>query len=102
MVGTRKIFTTSYSPQTDGCVDRFNDTFCRDLAKLFAHEVYWDKHVAFAVFHYNSSRNEATGISPCLSMFRVEIFEFYACLSLSLRLDEEPHDFARRLAETHT
>lgn len=52
-VGTRKIFTTSYSTQTDGCVERINATLCRDLAKFVTYEVDWDNNVAFAVFRYN-------------------------------------------------
>ena len=100
-VGTKKVFTTPYAPQTDGCVERFNATLCRDLAAFVVHETDWDKHVAFAVFRYNASRNSATGMTPFYAMFGVEAFEWDSCLGLALRLEEEPENVAERLAEAH-
>jgi transposase InsO family protein len=61
-VGTKKFFTNPYAPQTDGMVESFNATPCRDLAKFMTHEEDWDRHLAFAVFRYNASCNEATGV----------------------------------------
>lgn len=36
-VGTKKVFTSYYAPQTDGCGERFNATLCHDLAKFVTH-----------------------------------------------------------------
>jgi transposase InsO family protein len=68
-VRTKKIFTSPYAPQTEGMVDRFNGKLCRDLAKFVTHEEDWDRHLAFAVFRYKASCNEATGLSPFRALF---------------------------------
>jgi transposase InsO family protein len=54
-VATEKNFTSPYAPQTDGMVERFNGTLCRDLEKFVTHEEDWDRYLAFAVFCYNAS-----------------------------------------------
>jgi transposase InsO family protein len=41
-VGTERILTSTYAPQTDGMVVRFNATLFRDLAKFVTHEEDWD------------------------------------------------------------
>jgi hypothetical protein len=82
-------------------VERCKATLCRDLAKFVTHEEDWDRHLAFAVFRYNASCKEATGVSPFRALFGVDPFEFDACLGLELRLENEPHDVAQRLAEVH-
>jgi Tfp pilus assembly protein PilZ len=61
----------------------------------------WDRHLAFAVFRYNASRNDATGTSPYRALFGVDPFEFDACMGLELRLENEPQDVAKRLGEVH-
>jgi hypothetical protein len=98
-VGTKKLFTSPYAPQIDGMVERFNATLCRDLAKFVTHEEDCDRHIAFAVFRYNASCNEATGVSPFPALFDVDSFELDACLGLGLRLEDEPHDVAQLFAE---
>jgi transposase InsO family protein len=54
-VGAEKLFTSPYAPQTDGMVERFNATLCRDLAKFETLEEDWHRHPAFGVFRYNAS-----------------------------------------------
>jgi Integrase core domain len=88
-VGTKKTFTSPYASQTE------------DLAKFVTHEKDWDRHLTFAVFRYNASRNEATGVSPFSALFGVDPFDQVACFGLELRLEDEPHDVAQRLAEVH-
>lgn len=39
---------------------------------------------------------------PIFDMLSGESFEFDSCLGLALRMEEEPHDVARRLVEAHT
>jgi hypothetical protein len=82
-------------------IERFNATLCRDLAKFGTYEEDCDRQLAFAVFRYNASCNGATGVSPFRALFGVDPFEFDACLGLELRLEDEPHDVAQRLAEAH-
>lgn len=81
-----------------GAVQR---NLCKDLSKYVTHEAGCDKHVAFAVFLYKTSRNDSTRMYQFFAMFGVESFEFDACLGLALRMDEEPQDVAERLAEAH-
>jgi hypothetical protein len=100
-VRTKKFFTGPYASQTDGMVERFNETLCRDLAKFVTHEEDWDRHLAFAAFCYNASCNEATGVSPFRALFGVDPFDFYAWLGLKLRLEDEPHGVEQRLAEVY-
>jgi hypothetical protein len=100
-VVTNKFFTSSYAPQTDGMVERFNATLCRDLAKFVTHEEDWNRHLAFTVFCYNASCNEATSVSQFRAIFGVNPFEFDACLGLELYLQDEPHDVAQRLEKVH-
>jgi hypothetical protein len=40
-------------------------------------------------------------VSPFRALFGGDPFEFDACLGLELRLEDEPHDVAQRLAEVH-
>jgi hypothetical protein len=84
-VGTKRVLTSPYASQTDGIVERFNATLCWDLAKFVTHEEDWDRHLAFAVFRFNATSNEATGMSPFRALFDVDPFEFDACLGLELR-----------------
>jgi hypothetical protein len=100
-VETKRKFTSPYVPQTEGMVDRFSATLCRDLAMFVTHEGDWDRHLAFDVFRYNASSNEATGVSPFRAFFGVDPFEVDACLGLEFRLEDEPHDVAQRRAAEH-
>jgi hypothetical protein len=100
-VGTKKIFTSPYALQTDGMMERFNRTLCRDLAKFVTHEEDWDRHLAFAVFRYNASCTEATGVHRFVLYSAWTRLSFFACLGLELRLEDKPHDVAQRLAEVH-
>jgi transposase InsO family protein len=63
-IGTKKIYTSSYHPQTDRCVERFNRTLCTDLSKFILDEEDWDQHVATSNFRYNASVHQATRCSP--------------------------------------
>jgi Integrase core domain len=100
-VGTKKIFTTGYHPQTDGCIERFNRTLCTYLKKFVLDEADWDHHVAMATFRYNSSVHRATKCTPHSAMFGVDVFEFDAGIGLQVRLEDEPEDLAERLAAVH-
>jgi transposase InsO family protein len=101
MVGVKKIFTSPYHPQTDGCVERWNRTLCEDLRKFVLAEDEWDQHVAMSTFRYNTSVHSATGQTPYRGMFGVDAFDFDAGLGLQLRLDEEPTDLPTSLARLH-
>jgi hypothetical protein len=63
-VGTRKIFTSAYHPQTKGFVERYNRTLCTELRRHLMTEEEWDVTLALAQFKYNSTRHAATGMIP--------------------------------------
>jgi Integrase core domain len=88
MMGIKKVFTSSYHPQTDGFVERLNRTLCKDLASFITSEEDWDEHVAMACFRYNTSVHEATGMSPFEAMFGVQAFDFDARIGWRTFLDE--------------
>jgi hypothetical protein len=54
-MGTEKILTIPYAPQTDGMVEVFSATLCRDLTKFSTNEEDLDRNLAFAVFRYNAT-----------------------------------------------
>jgi transposase InsO family protein len=100
-IGTEKIETSAYHPQTDGMVERYNRTLCEDLAKYVMDEENWDQHVAMATFRFNCSVSSATGLTPYYATFGVHAFEFDAGHGLELRLEEEPEDLPKALARIH-
>jgi len=104
-VGTKKIFTSPYHPQTDGFVERFNRTLMKDVrAFVSTDESDWDEHIAMACFRYNTSVNEATCMTPYKAVFGIEAFEFDAAIGRRMAVDEEarPGDgLAKRLAVLH-
>ena len=78
-VGTRKIFTSPYHPQTDGFVERFNRTLARDIRAFVGSNLEdWDEHGAMACFRYNTSRQDAIGMTPYKAMFGIDPFYFDA------------------------
>ena len=104
-VGTRKIFTSPYHPQTDGFVERFNRTICRDLSAYVAfHERDWDEHLPMACFRYNTSVHDSTGLTPFKAVFGVEAFDFDNEVGVRMRQDDRTEAGGRldeRLAELH-
>ena len=65
VLGMKKINTSSYHPQTDGLVEKFNSTLINMIAKsceIYAHD--WDEHLAHLRFAYRVSAQESTKESP--------------------------------------
>ena len=70
VLGVQKLNTTSYHPQCDGAVERFNRTLKTMLRKHAARFwVQWDKFLAGALWSY---RNSSTGEKPSFLMFGVD------------------------------
>eukprot|EP00794_Sanderia_malayensis_P002386 gene2386-biopygen1273 len=65
LMGIHKSRTTAYHPQCDGLVERQNRTLQEMLAAFVSsHKDDWDLWVDLAVYAYNTSRHESTGLSP--------------------------------------
>ena len=71
--GLHKTKTTPYHPESDGLVERFNQTLLMMLA-MFAgeHKDDWDDLLPPVMMAYRSSVNESTGFSPYRLMFDEE------------------------------
>ena len=71
--GTTKEWTSPYTPQTDGLVERFNRTLAAMLAtSCGAEEEAWTTHLGRCVHGYNSTPNGITGVSPFFTVFVAE------------------------------
>ena len=65
LMGTEKVNTSSYHPQTDGLVERFNRTLTSMLAKTVEKdERNWDHRLPYVLFAYRTSLQESTRESP--------------------------------------
>ena len=65
LTGTVKLNTTSYHPQTDGLVERFNKTLM-DMLSMYTNKnkTDWDEHIPYVVFAYRSSIQESAQKDP--------------------------------------
>jgi Integrase core domain len=100
-VGTRKIFTSAYHPQTNGFIERYNRTLCTELRRHLITDEDWDVTLALAQFRYNSTRHAAKGMTPYRAVFGSDAFEFDCGLLQRLRTDKDPEELAERLREVH-
>ena len=65
LLGIKKTRTTPLHPQSDGMVERFNQTIESQLSKYVEdHQRDWDKHIPFLLMAYRTAVHEATGHSP--------------------------------------
>ena len=70
MLGVQSIRTSSYHPQTDGLVERFNGIL-KNMLRKFATEERgsWDQLLPFLLFAYREVPQESTGFSPFELLF---------------------------------
>ena len=70
ILGTNHSQTSSYHPQSNGLVERFNGTFHAQIAKLYNSELNdWDDFLAPVIYAYNTGIQSTTGYSPFQLMF---------------------------------
>ncbi|CAK1588504.1 unnamed protein product [Parnassius mnemosyne] len=74
VMGTHKTRTTSYHPQSDGMVERFNQTLERYLAKVVEkRQRDWDMHIQPFLLSYRSAVLESTSVTPAFANFGREL-----------------------------
>ncbi|CAC5365137.1 unnamed protein product [Mytilus coruscus] len=73
-LGIDKTRTCPYRPQSDGMVERFNQTL-QSILRLFVneHRNYWDNHIPFINMAYRATQHASTKCSPNLLMFGHEL-----------------------------
>ncbi len=70
LLNVEKINTTSYHPQTDGLVERFNKTLVDMLSKLVNDNTdNWDELIPFALYAYRTAIHASTKYTPFELMF---------------------------------
>ena len=67
---TKKTFTTSYHPQCDGLVERFNGTLAQSLSHYVnSSQKDWDRYLNPEFFGYRVSPSEVIGESPFFLLY---------------------------------
>ena len=70
VLGIKGIKTTPYHPQTDGLVERFNQTLKNMLRKFVAENAKdWDRWLPYLLFAYREVPQASTGFSPFELLF---------------------------------
>jgi hypothetical protein len=64
-LGTKQLRTTSYQPQTDGAIERFN----QNLGNMLTTHTHnnpreWDEHLGYIFAAYNTTPHSSTGDTP--------------------------------------
>ena len=61
----QKVNTSSYHPETDGLVERFNSTLCESLSVYVSkNQKNWEEFIPLVLFVHRTSVLETTGYSP--------------------------------------
>lgn len=64
-LGTKKLSTTPYRPQTDGLTEHFNHTLISALSMYVNdHQRDWDLYIPYVLLAYRTSRHASTALSP--------------------------------------
>ncbi len=62
----------TYYPQTNGLIERFNQTLCEKLAKLSEETDQWDEFVDLVLMAYYTTKHSAIGVTPFLLTYGKE------------------------------
>jgi hypothetical protein len=92
--------STSYHPQTNGLVERFNKTLCESLAKL-QEDKQWDDKIPSVLFAYRNKTHSSTKVKPFYLVYGREANFIGEETQTKERLDEIIEDlpFQRNIAK---
>lgn len=72
--GITALKTTSYHPQTDGLVKKFNQTLKRMLQKFVSDTGRdWERWLPFVLFAYREVPQASTGVSPFKLLYGCDV-----------------------------
>ena len=99
LMGIKKTRTTAYHPQCDGLVERQNRTIQNIISAFVSeHSIDWDEWLDQAIFAYNTSVHESTGISPYELIFgRPARMPMEVELFVPLRIPSSQSDYSQSL-----
>src|SRR2546421_2877010 len=91
--------STSYHPQTNGLVERFNKTLCESLAKL-QEDKQWDDKIPSVLFAYRNKTHSSTKTKPFYLVYGREANFIEEATQTTERLNEiiEELPFQRNIA----
>ena len=69
LYGVQKLRTSPYHAQTNGQVERMNQTIICMIGKLEDKKACWSQHLPELLFAYNATRSTVTGYSPYYLLF---------------------------------
>ena len=72
----RHLTTTAYRPQTNGLVERMNQTVLQALGKIVRDKYdkhNWDMYLSAALLAIRTTRNDTTNFSPAMLSYGVEM-----------------------------
>ena len=99
LMGIKRTRMTAYHPQCDGLVEHQNHTLQNILSRFVSeHSVDWDKCIDQAVFAYNNTVHESTGMSPYEPLFgRPPWMPIEVELGVRLRNPSSQSDYSQSL-----
>jgi hypothetical protein len=102
LLHVKKTRSTAYHPQSNGVIERFNQTLAQMIRTHAMENQDWDEDLAFLMAAYRSTKHPATGYSPNFMMFGREV---YSPLELQFPLprtdvqQSDQHEYALALQE---
>lgn len=69
-VGVKQIISLAYHPQTNGLIERFNQTLQRALLKMVEkNQKEWENYIDSVLFSYRTSKQASTKYSPFFILY---------------------------------